>query len=556
MAKFSLLTSLVLDAAGFSKGVNVAKKEAKALETGVKQASSNISGAFSSLGNIFTPMLGDINGLKSGIMGGVGAFKMMIPAINGIKAAFIATGIGAIIIAITTAIAGLISWMKRTDEGSDALRKVFDGIKAVINTVLDKLSHLGGAIVKLFKGDFAGAWEETKAAFSGWGEEIQNNIQKANELNEIQDELENKQEVYAKKRAKLEVEISELQNKARDEEQFSAKERLAANDKLKVKIKELYDLDFSLKNQEFLALKQESKLNQDNQEWRQKVNDKEAELIKLRAEYNGNLKETIKLNNKLVDQVKAQEDAAKLETEKKANQPIQIQSTANIALPSLAPDMSNLNQLVKTQAQAVKDLGNIWEQMGEKVKGALNPIGENINRINMAANMAGMALNTLTNIFEANKEREIAAAGNDAKKKEAIERKYRQKQKAMAVGQAIISGAQAVLTALGSFPPPLSFVMAALQAAAAASQIAVISAQKFAAGGIAGIVGGYSFSGDKIPALVNSGEMILNKGQQSNLFKMINSGFGAAQPEITTRVSGTDLILVLNNAKRRNNSYR
>lgn len=50
---------------------------------------------------------------------------------------------------------------------------------------------------------------------------------------------------------------------------------------------------------------------------------------------------------------------------------------------------------------------------------------------------------------------------------------------------------------------------------------AMASAPKFANGGI---VPGGSFSGDKVPALLNSGEMILNGSQQANLFKQLNSG--------------------------------
>ena len=50
-----------------------------------------------------------------------------------------------------------------------------------------------------------------------------------------------------------------------------------------------------------------------------------------------------------------------------------------------------------------------------------------------------------------------------------------------------------------------------------------------------GIVGGSSFYGDNVLARVNSGEMILNKGQQSNLFSMLNngsSGLGGGNVEI------------------------
>ena len=61
-----------------------------------------------------------------------------------------------------------------------------------------------------------------------------------------------------------------------------------------------------------------------------------------------------------------------------------------------------------------------------------------------------------------------------------------------------------------------------LAGAAVASVIAAMaSIPKFATGGI---VPGTSFTGDKVPALLNSGEMILNGSQQSNLFQMLNSG--------------------------------
>lgn len=64
-----------------------------------------------------------------------------------------------------------------------------------------------------------------------------------------------------------------------------------------------------------------------------------------------------------------------------------------------------------------------------------------------------------------------------------------------------------------------------LAVAAIATVIAALaSLPKFAYGGI---VPGGSFSGDNMLARVNSGEMILNKGQQSNLFNIINGGGSA-----------------------------
>ena len=68
----------------------------------------------------------------------------------------------------------------------------------------------------------------------------------------------------------------------------------------------------------------------------------------------------------------------------------------------------------------------------------------------------------------------------------------------------------------------IPFVGVALGVAGIAAIVAAMaSIPKFANGGI---VPGSSFSGDKVPALLNSGEMILNGSQQANLFKQLNSG--------------------------------
>ena len=72
----------------------------------------------------------------------------------------------------------------------------------------------------------------------------------------------------------------------------------------------------------------------------------------------------------------------------------------------------------------------------------------------------------------------------------------------------------------------LGIITGALVAAAGAAQIAVITANKprkpqFADGGI---VPGTSYTGDRVEALVNSGEMILNAAQQRRLFNAIDRG--------------------------------
>ena len=83
----------------------------------------------------------------------------------------------------------------------------------------------------------------------------------------------------------------------------------------------------------------------------------------------------------------------------------------------------------------------------------------------------------------------------------------------------------------------IPFVGIALGLAGVAAIIAAMSRMpKYATGGI---VPGTSFTGDKVPALLNSGEMILNGSQQSNLFRMLNSGlYGSLSQKIAP--SGND----------------
>ena len=66
-----------------------------------------------------------------------------------------------------------------------------------------------------------------------------------------------------------------------------------------------------------------------------------------------------------------------------------------------------------------------------------------------------------------------------------------------------------------------------------------------------GIIGGTSYTGDRLVARVNSGEMILNPAQQRQLFNMANGGGGSDSGVTSAALRGEDLYFALRNYGRR-----
>lgn len=94
--------------------------------------------------------------------------------------------------------------------------------------------------------------------------------------------------------------------------------------------------------------------------------------------------------------------------------------------------------------------------------------------------------------------------------------------KAFAIAETVIKGIVATQQALATPPgPPYTIPLAAAQAVAAASRVITIkgTSPSFETGGI---VPGTQFTGDNVNARVNSGEMILTRQQQNQLFKLAN----------------------------------
>ena len=119
--------------------------------------------------------------------------------------------------------------------------------------------------------------------------------------------------------------------------------------------------------------------------------------------------------------------------------------------------------------------------------------------------------------------------------------------------------AEAIATVALSFAQALSkdtklgvFGWIAAAAAGTATMISTIAAIKSATAGSfaeGGIVPGNSYSGDRLTANVNSGELILSASQQNVLAARLQNN-NPQNMHLTATIKGTDIQLALNNTAR------
>lgn len=217
--------------------------------------------------------------------------------------------------------------------------------------------------------------------------------------------------------------------------------------------------------------------------------------------------EGIKQGINAVDELQKKATETRLEREKKA-----IQQAKDLSIQSF------IDQGIERGKQREKDAEEAEKtakEEAEKEKERRRQIRD--ASIEAAGQVAGSVLQIISNRqqkefdqqlsnLDKEKEAQIAAANGNAdqiaaiekefaKKKEAIEKEAAKKRQRQAIIEATINGAVAITKALTGGVPPVSLILAGLQAAVTAAQIAVIATQKFAKGGVLGFAKQGTFGG-------------------------------------------------------------
>lgn len=259
----------------------------------------------SDIGNIESAGDSMTGGLISGFKGAVGGVKSMVLGLKTMRGAIIATGVGALVIAVTSLTAAFTS----SEEGQNKLAKAMavlgsitgniidlfavlgngiinvftnplesltkfkdlfvENITNRISSAIETIGFLGSAIKKVFSGDFSGALDDAKKAGSSYIDSltgIKGTLDKVSEsVSNLTNELINEAKIAASiadnrakadkldrallvERAKADRDRAQLLEQALDKEKFAVKERIEF-------LKEAGALEEEITNKEIQAAK-------------------------------------------------------------------------------------------------------------------------------------------------------------------------------------------------------------------------------------------------------------------------------------------------------------
>ena len=254
-----------------------ASKDIKSVSNSTKEATTQ------------TTLLGGAMNMVRGAMTKVKATSKLL--FGSIKAGLISTGIGAFVVVIGS----LVAYFTQTKKGAELLEQAFAGIGAAISVLTDRISKIGGAIVKIFSGDFKGAAEDVKGALSGIGDEI---VAEAKAAARLKGELQNLKDAargFNIEKAKTNQEIAKALLLAEDESESNEK-RLEALKEALVLEEETTEKQLELQRRKVAAIEEEVALVESLEEDLDRLNEEKIRLIELETA-------SIKMKKKVVTQV-------------------------------------------------------------------------------------------------------------------------------------------------------------------------------------------------------------------------------------------------------------
>ena len=261
----------------------------KGAEDNVENLSSGLSGVAAQADKL-------TGGLVSGFRNGVKGIKNAVTGFKSLRVAIAATGIGALLIAITS----LTSYFTKTQRGADKLSQAMKGIGAVVDVLVDRISTFGEGLFKIISGDFSEGLDILKGTFKGLGDEIRNEAQAAIELEKAQQALEDRQIALIKVNAERRASIERLRLEAEDESKSNEERANALREAAKLQ-NEIADDEIAIAKERARIVRERVALGESTREDIREQAEAEARVIELEAERDRRLKSLITRLNAFTD---------------------------------------------------------------------------------------------------------------------------------------------------------------------------------------------------------------------------------------------------------------
>lgn len=204
-------------------GLKTINKERKRANAQLKEAEKNTAdytGVIGILDRQTGGAISSIQNMTGSIGGATKGFKLM-------RAAIIATGIGALVIAITS----VATAFTNSEAGQNKFRKLMTQIGVVVGNVTDILGNFGNVLINVFTGNLKGAREALNDVTEGiknFGEETRKEIKIAGELADARAKADKLERDLITERAEATRKFNELREKAADKENVSIEDRIEA----------------------------------------------------------------------------------------------------------------------------------------------------------------------------------------------------------------------------------------------------------------------------------------------------------------------------------------
>ena len=288
------------------------------IEAEVKSNIGEVSKDAGSLAGEFKIMGVSLNTVKAGFKSVATTAKASFATI---RAGIMSTGIGALLIAVTS----LISYFTNTKRGADKLSQTFTAMGAVVDVLTDRLSKVGEAISFVFSGEFRKAGEALKGTFAGITEEIKEEVAAMVALKKRTQELRDADNEFMVQKAATRQEIERARLVAEDETK-SAKERLD-------NLKKALELEAETTQQELVLAKERMEIQKQEMLLSENMAEDEAELARLKVALIETETASIKMRRRVVTEVNALEREILAEEKARAKEleDIEIAKQAKLA---------------------------------------------------------------------------------------------------------------------------------------------------------------------------------------------------------------------------------